>query len=69
MSTDFDVVCLACKQRSHLGQRMATVYSFGDGSKDISGRERVAEKICNHLGHDLQIYECEDGPHFTDEMK
>ncbi len=68
MSTDFDIVCMTCKQRSHLGQIMAARCSFGYGSKDVEGREEVAEKVYSHLGHDLRIYVVEDGPNFTNEI-
>jgi len=62
MSTDFDVACHTCKKRKHLGQRMAMTFSFGFGSNDVSGASEASEFICNHLGHDLRIYDVENVP-------
>lgn len=67
MSTDFELVCNTCKWRTHLGQRMASVFSFGYGSNDVKGAAEVAETIVGHLGHDLRIFESEDGPQYPEE--
>jgi hypothetical protein len=55
MSTDFDAVCDAHREYTHLGQHMGGVASFGYGSKDRAGREAVAEWIFAHLACGVRI--------------
>jgi len=64
MSTDFTVVDDETKTYWHLGQRMATKYSFGYGSNDAEGISHAAEKIVDHLrlGKSLRIVLTDDIP-------
>jgi hypothetical protein len=57
MSTDYSVVCDTCKEYRHLGQRMASTYSFGYGSKDRETPTEIMEWIAGHAdqGHKLTI--------------
>jgi hypothetical protein len=54
VSTDFDIVCDACKVCHHLGQRSVT-FSFGfgrkDGMSDIITEESIGEFIDEHFNH------------------
>ena len=50
MSTDWEVVCDNCRERTHLGQRFSSGPCFGHGSKDDSGRKKAAEFIEKHWG-------------------
>ena len=64
MSTDFTVVDDETKTYWHLGQRMATNYSFGYGSNDAEGISNAAEKIGEQLryGKRLRIVLTDDIP-------
>ena len=63
MSTDWNVVCDKCKMYSHLGQRMGGLYTFGWGSKDDVGREKIGEFISDHVYHsNLRIVLTDDLP-------
>ena len=62
MSTDYNVVNHTKKTWWHLGQMMATTYSFGFGSLDLKGRSVVALLIDENLGDDLRIVETDSIP-------
>ena len=69
MSTDYDAACFTCRRVHHIGQRMASTYSFGWGSHDAEGRAQVWEWLTRHLEpewpaepHDVRILpsDCSD---------
>jgi hypothetical protein len=71
MSTDFNVVDDDKKTFWHLGQRMATTYSFGFGSTDHEGASNAAERIADRLqpGKSLRIVLTDDIPEGYSEEK
>lgn len=62
MSTDFNVVNYTNKTWWHLGQRMATTYSFGYGSKDSHGASNASNLIVKYLGDELGIVDTDNIP-------
>lgn len=46
MSDDYNVVCHACKQYMHFGQRMANSYSLGHGGDDKKDEIRHEKQEC-----------------------
>lgn len=48
MSTDYTIACDVCKVMRHAGQNMGGINSFGYGSKDKEGRDKVAAFMVDH---------------------
>lgn len=55
MSVDWTIVCDKCENYFHLGQDMSGICSFGYGSKDLNGRQIIANLISEHLSHHMFV--------------
>ena len=63
MSVDWTVVCDKSEIYFHLGQDMGGICSFGYGSKDYDGQQKVANLISEHLSTgNLRIVVTDDIP-------
>lgn len=51
MSTDFDIVCDACKVYHHLGQQFTSGFTFGYGTGDTEEENAIGEFIQRHFNH------------------
>jgi len=51
MSTDYNVVCDACKVCCHLGQHFTSGWSFGYGSNDKKTVQKTGDFIGEHFNH------------------
>lgn len=59
MSTDYEIACMTCQVKRHLGQRFASMaWSFGYGSSDRSDGtiQQIGEFIQKHAEHDLRVF-------------
>ena len=55
MSVDWTVVCDKCERYFHLGQDMGGICSFGYGSNDSDGQQKVADLISEHILHHMLV--------------